>query len=68
MSHSRPLGLLKYMTIYICVFIHYADIDECSHGNYTCQENAECSNVMGGYECVCRDGYERTDNNSCIGM
>lgn len=51
-----------------CVLVHYADIDECSDGNYTCQENAVCSNLMGGYKCVCKDGYERTDNNSCIGM
>lgn len=69
MSRSRPLALLNYdYNIQFCVFVCYTDIDECSDGNYTCQENAVCSNLMGGYKCVCEDGYERTDNNSCIGM
>lgn len=32
------------------------DIDECSGVNI-CDENANCHNDLGGYSCVCRDGY-----------
>ena len=33
------------------------DRDECTEEMYTCTEHAMCSNTMGGYTCVCVDGY-----------
>lgn len=34
-----------------------ADIDECSEGVDTCDVNAFCSDIDGGFECACNDGY-----------
>ena len=35
------------------------DIDECSKEANECNENAICVNTPGGYECLCKPGYER---------
>ena len=53
-----------------CRYFNYynnADINECKTGANECDEDAECSNTDGGYECECRDGF--TGNGShCDGM
>lgn len=36
--------------------------DECSTGNYTCNESEECVNINGNFSCQCRPGFAR--NNS----
>ncbi|XP_035686932.1 neurogenic locus Notch protein-like [Branchiostoma floridae] len=37
------------------------DIDECTLGTDICDENAkECRNTPGSYECICKDGFQRT--------
>ncbi|XP_078578168.1 uncharacterized protein LOC144863080 [Branchiostoma floridae x Branchiostoma japonicum] len=33
------------------------DIDECTTGEYQCDENADCVNEIGSYTCQCRTGY-----------
>ena len=44
------------------------DINECITGTYVCEDgNSDCNNTIGGYECVCNDGYEAI-NGSCIGI
>ena len=35
----------------------YADIDECEDGDGPCDENAECTNFDGSFNCTCNDGY-----------
>ena len=42
----------------LSVVIFYPDIDECSEGMDNCDENANCTNTMGGYNCACNTGYE----------
>ncbi|CAM9994712.1 unnamed protein product [Lampetra fluviatilis] len=34
------------------------DVDECEIGAHNCDVNAECSNVLGGFRCVCNDGWD----------
>lgn len=42
-----------------------ADVDECSEGNGGCQQI--CVNMMGSYECRCREGFLLSDNqHTCI--
>ena len=33
------------------------DVDECEAGNHTCDENAECTNTEGTFNCTCRSSY-----------
>ncbi|TRY58235.1 hypothetical protein DNTS_008569 [Danionella cerebrum] len=40
-------------------------VDECAEGNGGCQQI--CVNMMGSYECRCRDGFLLSDNqHTCI--
>lgn len=42
------------------------DIDECSTDTHNCSDPLEvCVNSIGGYDCVCTDGYEKNISNSC---
>lgn len=42
-----------------------SDLDECAEGNGGCQQ--VCVNMMGSYECRCRDGFLLSDNqHTCI--
>ena len=46
----------------------YIDIDECSNSTLnTCDPNANCTNIDGGYICMCLDGY-MGDGEICQGM
>ena len=42
------------------------DIDECKGSNNVCDENANCSNTVGSYNCTCKDGFTG-DGHSCSG-
>jgi hypothetical protein len=33
-------------------------VDECATGLSNCSEHASCSDITGGFECLCRPGYE----------
>ena len=41
-----------------------SDIDECQGNSIICNENAECSNTVGNYTCLCQPGYTG-DGESC---
>lgn len=36
----------------------YKDVNECYKGTDDCHYNARCINTIGGYKCICHDGYE----------
>ncbi|CAI8033875.1 Protein kinase C-binding protein NELL2, partial [Geodia barretti] len=36
--------------------------DECAEETHDCGENALCNNTVGGYVCVCEDGYSPLDD------
>ena len=38
-------------------FLFVSDIDECSKNGSPCDENAECLNIEGSYNCTCNDGF-----------
>ena len=48
------------------VYLTTADIDECQDGSHNCNENAECSNTVGSFECLCNPGYSGNGQN-CSG-
>ena len=33
------------------------DNDECALGTHNCDDHADCSNILGSYDCVCTFGY-----------
>ena len=41
------------------------DVDECEEGLDDCAEAAECTNIEGGFECVCQEGFEG-DGKTCV--
>ena len=44
------------------------DIDECSSAEgHMCDSNADCTNTLGSYDCVCDAGFSG-DGYSCQGM
>ncbi|CAL5228469.1 g11610 [Coccomyxa viridis] len=42
------------------------DIDECAEGTAQCQHT--CSNIPGGYECSCRDGFQLLGGHTSTGI
>ena len=43
------------------------DFNECENNASECSENSYCNNTIGGYECLCNDGFEFGINDRCIG-
>ena len=37
------------------------DLNECEVGAFTCAENEDCQDNVGGYDCVCSEGWYRRD-------
>jgi hypothetical protein len=56
----------SYSARHMCV---HADIDECANNslNNCKEENQECHNTLGSYECECLSGFTRKADNSCLG-
>ena len=56
---------LVIVLLFKCVLVLYGiDIDECSTGG-VCDENAECVDTAGSYECTCSSGYTG-DGHTCL--
>lgn len=56
-----------YTYILCFVFLHESDVDECSTQRGLCR-NGQCVNTVGGFLCMCNDGYELTpDGRLCAG-
>ena len=34
-----------------------SDINECTNGSAECDENADCENNEGSYDCNCKNGF-----------
>ena len=49
---------------YGCITVISVDIDECSNGT-VCDENADCLDTPGSYECTCSSGYSG-DGHTCL--
>ena len=45
-----------------------SDLNECEVGAFACAENEDCQDTVGGYDCVCSAGWNRTEEgSSCTG-
>jgi hypothetical protein len=42
------------------------EIDECAEGSAECPTNSRCSNSVGGYDCICLDGFEMISTGECV--
>ena len=48
----------SYNNVELSATCHNTDINECSNNSIKCYpEGTICNNTIGGYECVCPDGY-----------
>ena len=36
---------------------YFVDVDECTDNTHLCASQANCSNIMGNYTCLCNAGY-----------
>ena len=43
------------------------DIDECTADSSPCDENANCTNTVGSYNCICKQGFSG-NGTICQGM
>lgn len=46
---------------------HTLDIDECLSGTNNCHENANCTNTVGNFTCMCNVGFAG-DGVNCEGI
>ena len=47
-------------------FCFFKDVNECAEGKDDC--NHLCTNTIGSYNCMCRDGYYlHQDGRTCVG-
>ena len=46
--------------------VHFLDTNECDEGTHDCGNHSWCNNTVGGYECVCDDGYIQLEDGNCI--
>lgn len=49
------------------MFFLHIDVDECEDIKNKCAVNGHCENTLGGYRCVCDNGYEGDGINHCTG-
>ena len=48
-------------------FFFALDIDECEEETFSCPKFSRCKNKNGGYDCPCKDGFEKTAQGKCSG-
>merc|ERR1719498_215014 len=41
------------------------DINECEENIHNCPPHSHCRNTFGGYNCICKDGYEKNEDGHC---
>ncbi|CAI8057363.1 Fibrillin-3 [Geodia barretti] len=41
------------------------NVNECAEGTHTCHENAQCTDVVGGFTCECSTGFTGDDIDEC---
>lgn len=61
--YSHDLAL--YLYSFLC--LSFIDINECNKNHELCESIAECKNTPGSYKCICPEGYEATDEDTCDG-
>ena len=70
------VGLCEHLYLYIqhmYVFVslhqnalkrrlsHLSDVDECEQGLDDCDENSNCVDTFGSFECICHVGYIKNE-------
>ena len=67
-NHSHLTARMTSDWIKKCLFSgpDCEDIDECETGAHDCPADQICSNRDGSYECICHDGFQKS-NGKCIG-
>jgi hypothetical protein len=52
--------IIDYTLQVIIIYYYFSDVDECKNRNI-CGANAKCVNSNGGYQCDCKNGYEKIE-------
>lgn len=60
-------NLFSLFSFCYCFSHGFSDINECTSGANTCDENAECINTVGSFVCQCLTGFSG-DGTTCGGM
>ena len=53
------------LTSLLHVILFVSDINECDLGSDDCDENADCTDTIGSFMCVCNHGYSGTGTECC---
>lgn len=64
---NRPTHILLFPFCHVIVPLFYTDENECASGQHTCHGDADCIDTIGGYECVCKDGFTGDGRYGCQG-
>ena len=66
--YLRPCLLWNVFTLSQCFLSidFQLDINECKGSNNDCDKNANCSNTVGFYNCICKEGFTG-DGHFCSG-
>lgn len=60
------IGCLTYPSASSSFFLHIADIDECTIPD-SCDKYSDCTDIIGSFECACKDGFIETSEGFCEG-
>ena len=65
MDHQKESKSFEVVITCFCYFA-LTDVDECTLSEHTCNDNANCTDTDGSFNCTCREGYEGNGFN-CTG-
>ena len=58
-------GLSLRSLLFLCCFV--LDINECEEDTHSCPKFSRCKNKNGGYDCPCKDGFQKDAQGTCSG-
>ena len=61
MEHSVKVWLNVCVCSILIIIVSISDVDECQNDTLNnCDDNADCFDTEGSFDCTCREGYNGT--------
>ena len=61
MEHSVKVWFYVHVCCILIIIVYISDVDECQNGTLNnCDDNADCFDTEGSFNCTCREGYTGT--------